>query len=132
MEKNTPTKISSYLRTDPRVQASILRAMHTYRISNKDLIDIGEKCGITIHSSKLSIYLKHGGNKKNALTDESILLVLGILGIEITTRVNSKGLRKDNINEHFEYFFPKSKFPQYKNAPERLIEFYRSKGALES
>jgi len=124
------TKISSYLRTDVRVHAAILRAMHTYKMTNKDLVDIAAEIGVTIHSSKLSIYLKHGGNKKNALTDESILLVLGILGIEVQTKVESIGLTESEIKRHFEYFFPKSKFPQYKNVPERLVHLYRSRGAL--
>jgi hypothetical protein len=104
--------------------------MHTYRLSNNDLIEIAKFAGITIYPAKLSIYLKHGGNAKNSLTDESILLIMGILGINIKTVVNSVSLTKENIESFFNEFFPEHAFPKYKRVPDRLITYYRSRGVM--
>lgn len=127
---NKKKGISSYLRTDPRVHAAILRALATHSLTQKDLIDIAAKCGVQIYAPKLSTYLKHGGNAENSLTDESILLICGILGIDIQTKIETHGLQADKIREFFKKFFPASKFPKYKNTPERLIKHYRITGSI--
>jgi hypothetical protein len=99
-------------------------------MTNRDLIKIASIAGFTVHQSKLSVYLNHGGNHSNSLTDESLLLICGLLGIELELKASSVNLTVENIQKHYDLYFPKMRFPKYKNVSENLIKYYREKNML--
>lgn len=120
----------SFLRTDPAVYYAIINAMHDLRWTNKHLLEACQYLGVNINAPRLSVYLKHGGNKDFSLTDEAILMICGILGINLKIITTMRNYEEKSIHTYFNNFFPKSKYKMYENLPYKLVEFYKSKGVI--
>jgi len=126
------SKIKSFLRSDRKVHTMVLRAMRTREWSNIDLHRALVAVGYHVAEAAISIYLRHGGNHNNSLTDESLLVVLGVLGVKLDLKVSNVGINEVEIKEHFDLYFPLLVFDEFSRPEEhgiakRITKYYKSK-----
>lgn len=124
------TKIVSYLRSERHVHTALLKVLMQRRWQNADILELLKVCNYEMHQSQLSIYLKHGIEKKGGITDHDLLILLGMLGISLTLEVNIGRPDEKKIKRHFDYFFPADKYPRENKIQDRLIEFYKKNDML--
>lgn len=123
-------KIKSFIRTDRKLHSQILNAMVARRWCNKDLIEVCAKADFRLVPSMLSTYLKHGGNAASSLTDESIIFICIVLGIDLSVNAYLIDIDENFIREKFDYFFPKSNYPELAKSADRLTKYYKNSNMI--
>ena len=104
--------------------------MGQYRWTQRDLLKALRYVGYELNPSRLSGYLRHGGDIQNGVTDQGIIIILGVLGIKIETKVEFYDVTLNKATEHYKHFFPgkilnKEDNEEIKKVPRRLVEYLK-------
>lgn len=117
-------KIKSFLRTNRELHFEILTAIGELGLTQNELYFICSQAGMKIRKGSLSEYIKRGGNGTNAPTDQQLIFLCGMLGIELNFNVVRKKLTKHFVRKHYDTWFPEKLFPEFAKTPKAVIRMF--------